>query len=151
MKTDVIEIPIPEGHTASFDAKSGKITFSKKPKNVMERIKIVDDVLADNGLTQREFDELCENLDEDEVAYRIVKLLAKSLNEGWTPNWNNSSEPKYFPWFEMSGSSGFRYDGCDYWCSNTVVGSRLAFKSRELCEYAGKQFTDVYKQFMVIQ
>ena len=28
------------------------------------------------------------------------------------------------------------------------IGSRLAFKSEELAEYAGKQFTDIYADFI---
>jgi hypothetical protein len=149
MKTDVIEIPIPKGHTASFDEKSGKITFKPLPKNVMERIKTIEDVLADNDLTQGGFDAICICLDEDEKAYRLLKLLVKSLNEGWKPNWDNSSEGKYVPWFDMRGSSGFRYGGCALWLSYTSVGSRLCFKSSELAKYAGEQFTSTYKQFFV--
>lgn len=147
---DVIEIPIPKGHTASFDEKSGKITFKPLPQNVMERIKCINDVLRDNGIDPDDFEESCEALEEDEKAYRIIKLLVKSLNEGWTPNWDNSSEGKYFPWFTMqSGSSGFRSYGYARWDSRTDVGSRLAFKTSELAKYAGTQFTDVYKKYML--
>lgn len=35
--------------------------------------------------------------------------------------------------------------------SASFVGSRLCFKSSELAEHAGKNFTSVYKQFMVIE
>lgn len=149
MKADVIEIPIPKGHTATFDALTGKITFKEK-KNVMERIKTVADVLADNGITDNKFSLISEGLEEDELAYKILKLLAISLNEGWIPDWNNDNQRKYFAWFYMGGSAGFRYDGCAAWASVSGVGSRLCFKSSELAEYAGKQFTEVFKQFMLI-
>ena len=150
MKTDVIEIPIPKGHTASFDEKSGKITFKKLPEDVKSRIKTIADVLADNDIDLEDFALANQSLEEDEKAYRILKLLVKSLNEGWTPNWDNSSEGKYVPWFYMqSGSSGFRYYDCDDWYSHTYVGSRLCFKSSELAKYAGEQFTSVYKQYML--
>lgn len=32
--------------------------------------------------------------------------------------------------------------------TNTGTGSRLAFKSEELAEYAGKQFIDIYAQMI---
>ena len=32
--------------------------------------------------------------------------------------------------------------------SNANHGSRLAFKNRELAEYSGKQFIDIYKDFV---
>lgn len=147
-----LKIEIPQGfEVASFDQSTGQITFKEKPKNVMERIKNIDDVLADNSLTKQAFTIQCHGLDTDEQAYRILKLLAKSLNEGWTPDWNDDNQYKYYPRFYMGVSSGFRFYDCDGWNTNSYVGSRLCFKSRELAEYAGKQFTDVYKQFMLIK
>lgn len=152
---DVIEIPIPKGHTASFDEKTGKITFKELPKNVMERIKTIDDALSALG-----------EFDQDVKAYRklvevfgtgshitsnqLAVCITKALNGGWTPNWDNSSEGKYAPWFYMqSGSSGFRFDDCAAWFSIAAVGSRLCFKTSELAKYAGTQFTEIYKQYML--
>ncbi|WP_271730210.1 hypothetical protein, partial [Aquimarina algiphila] len=74
----------------------------------------------------------------------------KSLNEGWLPDWDNGEYDKYYPWFKMS-SSGFRYDGYGLRVSGSAVGSRLCFKSSELARYAGEQFTDVYRKFMIIE
>lgn len=149
MKT--LNIEIPDGYEIdTFDKAANQIRFKVKPKSVFERIKTVDDVLADHGFTQEQFNQACKGLSGDETAYRILKLLAKSLNEGWLPDWADSSQDKYFPWFEMKGSSGFRFRDRAAWRTTSLVGSRLCFKSRELAEYAGKQFTDVYKKFMVI-
>ena len=149
---ETLKIEIPKGFEIdSFDKLSGEIKFKEKPKKVTERIKTVTDVLADNGLTQDQFDKQCEGRESDEVAYRILKLLARSLNEGWKPNWSNFNEAKYYAWFEMGGSSGFRFLGFVGWRSNSAVGSRLCFKTSELAVHAGKQFSEVYKQFMVIQ
>jgi len=151
MSTNTIQIPIPQGFQIdSFDLKTGKVTLKETPKEITERIKTVADVLADNGYTAEEFDRKCKELTSDEIAYCIVKMLAKSLNEGWTPDWNDTNQPKYYPWFEMGGSSGFRYHDCAYWDSGSTVGSRLCFKTSKLAEYAGKQFIEVYKQFMLI-
>ena len=146
---ETLKIQIPTGYEIdSFDKSSGEIKFKPKPKKVTERIKTVSDVLADNGITQQQFDLECKWLSDHEVAYRILHLLAKSLNEGWTPDWSNSGQYKYVPWFDLS--SGFRFDGDVYWASRSAVGSRLCFKSSEMAEHAGKQFLDVYRKFMVI-
>lgn len=91
------------------------------------------------------------------VANYQLYVIAQALNEGWEPNWNDFSERKYYPWFDMetygdapvgSGFSFLGYD-CDY--TNTFVGSRLCFKSRELAEYAGKQFESIYKDVYLIE
>lgn len=146
-----VTIQIPKGYEIdSFDKVSGEIRFKETPRSVIERIKTTDDVLADNGLNAEEFEDQCEGMTQDEVAYRLLKLLAKSLNEGWTPDWNDANEEKYYPWFEMGGSSGFRFFGYVYWSSRSLVGSRLCFKSRELAVHAGTTFTEVYQKMMVI-
>lgn len=148
---EALKIEIPKGFEIdSVDKLSGEVTFKEKPDNVMRRIETITDVLADNGFTQEGFDQSCEGLSGDEIAYRILKMLAISLNEGWTPDWDNSSESKYFPWFVMGGSSGFRFYGHAYWYTDSHVGSRLCFKRPELARYAGEKFIDVYKKFMVI-
>lgn len=151
MKT--IKVEIPEGYEAeSFDDKTAEVKL--RPKGVKRGTDIltVADLLAANGLTQEQFDQQSEGLDPDEKAYRLMKLLAKTLNEGWLPNWDNPNEYKYYPWFYMDGgSSGFRFDGFANWDSSSAVGSRLCFKSSALAEHAGKNFTEVYKQFMVIE
>ncbi len=84
----------------------------------------------------------------------IVKAANKIENGGkqWKPNWKDANEYKYEIWFDMgSSASGFSYDVYDYWNADSIVGSRLCFKSRELAEYAGKQFVDVYRDFMIIK
>lgn len=84
----------------------------------------------------------------------IIKAANRLANDGkeWKPNWDDSSQYKYYPWFWMDGgSSGFRFVGYDGWISASGVGSRLCFKSREDAEYYGKKFLPLYKKFMVIE
>lgn len=143
-----LQIEIPEGYEIEeFDKHTGKVSFREKPKKITERIKTVDDLLSMYGMSREEFDKQYDNLSSDEKAYKLLKLLCSALNEGWKPDWDNPNELKYYPWFEMGGSSGFRFYDYSYWRS--AVGSRLCFKSKELAEYAGKQFIDLYKQFML--
>jgi hypothetical protein len=84
----------------------------------------------------------------------IINKAANRIDnngEEWKPDWNDYDEYKYTPWFEMGGSSGFRYDVYDIWLSASGVGSRLCFKERSTAVYIGQQFTDLYKQLMVIE
>lgn len=84
------------------------------------------------------------------IRWKAKPKNVMALNEKWVPNLNDSNQTKWFPWFELGGSSGFRYSDSGGWDSGSVVGSRLCFKTRELAEYSGKQFTEVYKRFMII-
>ena len=67
----------------------------------------------------------------------------------WVPDWDNTSEGKYYPWFWMD-SPGFRLYGVNYTDSTTTVGARLVYRTRALAEYAGKQFASVYKDLMLL-
>jgi len=80
----------------------------------------------------------------------VVAAVNKVANKGeeYLPDWSDTSEYKYEPWFNMS-PSGFRYDGYDGWRSGSCVGSRLCLISPEVCEYIAEQFIDLYKEVYV--
>lgn len=85
------------------------------------------------------------------VAHAKLIIIAEALNDGWKPNWKNSNEYKYYPWFYMNSGSGLAFGVCDADYSNSSVGSRLCFKSSELAEYAGKTFKKLYEQYFVLK
>ena len=88
------------------------------------------------------------------IAHCKLIIVAEALNEGWTPNWENSREYKYYPWFKVvkkEGSGfGLAYDDYDIWATTTAVGSRLCFQTYELAEYAGKQFKELFEDSYLI-
>lgn len=90
------------------------------------------------------------------IAHAKLVIIAKALNKlankgkAWKPDWSNYDQWKYYPWFEMGGSSGFRYHGYVSWYSRSAVGSRLCFISRDVALYAGTQFTKLYKEYFVM-
>jgi hypothetical protein len=127
-----LRIEIPKGFVIdSIDKESGVIKLTEQPKNITERIKTVDDVLAWHNLDKASWARSCADLTDDEKAYRLLKLLAKALNQGWTPDWNNHNEYKYYPWFEMGGSPGFRF-------SAPVTGLRFRVSARAFALSAKK-------------
>jgi hypothetical protein len=129
----------------------GKKTFQK---DVMERVKTFGDVLKELDIHTGHFENSLIGLSDDEQAYRKAKLIVQALNEGWTPDWTDSSQGKYYPWFNMDDSSapsGFSCDDCVIWHSVTDVGSRLCFKSSKLAQYAGEQFIDIYRELFILK
>lgn len=114
------------------------------------------------------------NFEPDEIAYIKLKAIAKVLNEGWEPQFIKG-EWRWFPWFylytqseidkmtpekrsrvvlrSVYNASAFGGVACavandDSSVADTYYGSRLAFKSEELAVYAGKQFTDIWADFV---
>lgn len=115
-------------------------------------------------------------MSEDSIAYLKLRIITAALNEGWEPQFTEN-ECRYYPVFEfftknelnkMSddkkghaaiisssyyNSSEGGYIACAYAGSVSSfsfvnVGSRLNFKTRELAEYAGRQFVELYADFI---
>lgn len=118
------------------------------------------------------FGEICD--DRDMVAYLKLRIITTALNEGWQPQFTED-EWRYLPWFyiyskaewdEMSEEDKSRVVGRSFnnasadggvVCgvtdfassgSDTNIGSRLAFKSEELAIYCGKQFIDIWVDYI---
>ena len=110
----------------------------------------------------------------DIEAYLKLRIITAALNEGWEPQFTED-EWRYFPWFvlytqkeidEMDeeqksrvvcrslyaayAAGGVAYANTYSDSSNTYasIGSRLAFKTRELAEYAGKQFVEIWADYV---
>lgn len=150
MKT--LKIEIPKGYEVdTVKSTFENIIFKELKKEITERIKTVEDAIKELGEKDEEVIQLRKlqsiyGLLEAILNNQIAVVIVKALNEGWTPDWNDSSEYKYFPWFYLGDN--FRYYDCDGWCARSNSFSRLCLKTSTLAEYAGKQFTEVYKKFM---
>ncbi len=84
-------------------------------------------------------------------AYTKLIIVARALNEGWEPNWQDSSERKWYPYFNLTSGFACSVTGCVWADTGTGAGSRLCFKTEELARYASTQFIELYKKYMIIQ
>lgn len=109
-------------------------------------------------------------------AYTRLAIIAEALNEGWRPEYTED-EYRYYPWFGLytqeeyddmddedkeccrfvgrsssyaNAVGGLVFANAHYGSaySNTSIGSRLAFKSRELAIYCGKQFIEIWINYL---
>lgn len=113
----------------------------------------------------------------DVVAYHKLRIVCAALNEGWKPQFTND-ETRYYPWFwlytkeeiaEMSADdskklnttstdgyqteyAGFASVYSDSAPSHSIanIGSRLCLKNDALAKYCGRQFTDIWADFLLI-
>lgn len=112
---------------------------------------------------------------KDLLAYLKLRIITYVLNEGWKPQFTNGERRWYF-WYDLItkeqyyklsaeeksrvfGRGGYgagAYYGLVYASvgsasshSGTFCGSRLVFKSKELAEYAGKQFVEIYEDWFI--
>ena len=102
-----------------------------------------------------------EPMDEDSMKAQL-ETITEALNEGWKPNWADTDEYKFYPWFyikvsevQTEGTNGAGAGLSDAntdsaaTSTNASVGSRLCFHDRETARYAGRTFTDLYAQILI--
>ena len=130
--------------------------LTKKSGLITDRLKTFSDVCEELGLDAAKVLPYPDPQSDEEHginAFAKVQLIAKALNDGWEPNWNDEYEYKYYPWFDMrsAAGSGFSNSNYDNAAANTTVGSRLCFKTSDLAIYAGNQFEAEYKALFTFQ
>lgn len=163
----------------------GKEVF--QPHDIKECIKTFDDAcreLGENHPFVRAYNGYAKNISEenkndvDVLAFLKLRIITAALNQGWSPDWTNDDEYKYYPWFCIytedeyndlddddkerccrvvgrSGSNASAFGGLVYALASNASsysyagsGSRLAFKTRELALYAGNQFIELWCDFV---
>ena len=156
----------------------GEDTF--KPKDIMERVKTFEDACRELGLDSEDLEQKWRdnNLMPDEIAYQKLRIICAALNEGWEPQFTED-EWRYYPWFWLytqeeindmdedektdrrlmsTGDYQTAYAGLASAHSaytpsytNSTVGSRLCLKSDTLAVYCGKQFINIWADYILIR
>lgn len=92
----------------------------------------------------------------DEIARRKLETITAALNYGWKPDWNDTNQAKYVPWFWIKPRPGQAYAGLAYASTTSApssasahIGSRLCFKNAAVARYAANQFTELYALILV--
>lgn len=115
------------------------------------------------------------NDNKDIIAYMKLRIIVAALNEGWEPQFI-PGEYRWSPYFVLytkdeidemdektrarvvyrsfnfanaDGGVSYAFSGYDSAYVSAFIGSRLAFKTDDLAEYAGKQFIEIYADFML--
>ena len=110
----------------------------------------------------------------DVYSYLKLRIICAALNEGWEPEFTKD-EYRYYPWFELmtkediddmneedkgrvvcrsnyyaSANGGLVCAVAGYVSSGADANgaSRLVFKSSDLAGYAGRQFIDIWADFV---
>lgn len=177
MKSKKLEIEIPEGKTAVW--RNGILTLIDEPeKDVRKRIKTFEDACHEIGIDAEAWnrDKISLGLEPDVLAFLKLRIIVKALNEGWEPRFTED-ECRYYPWFilytgeeynkldeeEKSrvvyrsfnyayalGGVSYAYAYYDSSYAGAHVGVRLAFKTSELAAYCGRQFLDIWADFVFL-
>lgn len=140
-------------------------TEEQEYTDIIERVKSYADACDVLGIPQLDEEAmLSAGFRPDEIARRKLEAITAALNEGWKPNFNDTDEYKYYPWFYIEPGKGKDPDGkpdgayaglsyaYTYYAASstyTYIGSRLCFHDRRTAFYAGNTFTDLYAAILV--
>ena len=133
--------------------------------NVMDRVKTFEDACRELNIDPVKWLEENETnkMDAHVLAYLKLCIIAKALRGSWKPNWANTDEWKYYPWFKIvpavvgTASHGSKL-GVSVLRSNTVAshsiaycGGALASETEEIAIYFGKQFAEIWKEYLLAE
>lgn len=117
---------------------------------------------------------LVEWMGKDVVAFLKLRIITEALNEGWHPKFTED-EFRYYPWFYFYTTEGYNNfsevvkircvgranydanaDGGLIFSNAVNASSRsnpdngvcFVFSNRDLARYAGKQFVDIWTDFI---
>lgn len=153
---------------------SGTIPVTERVKTYDDAVKELGEdhpfVVAANSAVWR----YPEDYNQDIVAYLKLRVVVAALNDGWNPEFTED-ERRWFPWYRLytkeeidnlseedkeqvllwggNASYGsqcglvFAVSDNAWSASFASIGSRLALKSKELADYAGKQFIELFAPF----
>lgn len=145
----------------------------KEDLQITDRVKTFEDACREVYIEPKLYMSKYEDEPADVTAYMKLRVICKALNEGWKPQFVED-ERRYYPYFHLCSeeeiismseeektSLAYRtdintvanggvsyayavYDSADFFAA---FGSRLALKTEDLAEYAGKQFIDLWADF----
>lgn len=103
-----------------------------------------DKVFAYHGLSWDEFEKAHAGVSLDVRAFALLKLVVAMYNRGERLDWDNGDQPKYYPYFNLEDecvsldfvSSGYH---------DSVVPPSLCFFSKEDCQAATNEYSELYK------
>ena len=114
------------------------------------------------------------DLTENLIAYLKLGIICTALNEGWNPTLNKD-EYRFYPWFSIytkeeydilnegdkeysislqlnSYARRYLVYANAYYAAETsgpYYGMELALRTKELADYCGKQFIDLWAEFLI--
>lgn len=143
--------------------------LQEKRAELSAQLKEIENQIQEQELSEKDkwkqitsFEKACEVTGDDanseiytrgtkaQIALEKLAVIVKAINGGWTPDFTNSNQYKYFPYFDFSSSSGgFVPYGYHHCCLVSFLPLRLLFESIEKCEWTAKQHIDLYKDYIL--
>lgn len=111
---------------------------------ITDRILTVSDAFKERGIDEGMWGARYASASDTVYAYALLtEIIVPAFNEGWKPDWENISQPKYTIWMEYKPGSGFSFDSCVSVRHGSPVGSHLCFKDEKVARIVAERFKDI--------
>lgn len=134
-----VKITPPDGYIIDEQKSTFSEIVFKKVDNPM------DEVFKFHNIKEEDFNEKWRGFEPYEIAQAKEVLIVSYYNKNQLPDWKNSSQYKYYPYFVMD-SEGFRCHYYDAHFTYSSVPTRLCFLNKADMIEATKKFLEVFKE-----
>jgi len=126
-----------------------KQVFKTYVKEDLFSIKTYSEVCKKLGveeLTEKDFKQFGED-SKKMLAFHKIKNIEKLFNGSWKPNWKNTSQYKWYPYFDINSSGGL---GGVFFSSFFLSfrGSTGVYKDEKTASFVGETFIKIYEDLM---
>ncbi len=129
--------------------------FNKQTKNLIKKVNLFERI--------KNYSDVCSELNIKELTLEDFKFLPLKqaikclnlhkiqnicllFNENWILNWSDSSQEKYYPWFEFRENIWVVF-GVNV-CFSHSCGAPGFFKDEKIVEFCGKLFINEYNEYL---
>lgn len=88
---------------------------AREYEDITNRVKSYADACKVLGIEPMDEEDMkAQGFRQDEIARRQLETITEALNEGWKPNWEDTDEYKYYPYFYIEVNEVKTEDGDTY-------------------------------------
>ena len=127
----------------NINGKETEITLTKEQLKQIESQNSMQKIYEYHNTTEEKFNKLYEDVSEFAKAQEIERMIVNFYNKGEQPDWDNSNQCKYYPYFRLDKNFSFNY--YNIWSSNSYVSARLCFLRKEDLLEAVEVFKEQYE------
>lgn len=127
----------------NINGKETEITLTKEQLKQIENSNPMQKVFEYHNTTEEKFNKLYKDVSEFAKAQEIERRIVNFYNKGEQPDWDNSNQYKYYPYFYLG--KNFSCNSYFSWISYSFVSARLCFLRKEDLLEAVEVFKEQYE------
>ena len=139
------EFEMLEGMKTTINIEGKEFTIEQLKELINKNEDKLEAVFNFNKTTEEQFNKKWEGFEEHEKYGALERLIVNFYNKGEKPNWENTKQYKYYPYFIMY-KDDFRYYSYHYDSTHSRVSSRLSYLRKEDMLEAVELYLDIYKK-----